>query len=176
MNGADQMVVFPTESDEWRDSGEGGLWTMLIVRKPDEHRFNCSVDTGIFVGEPDVCVSHGRHNRRGKNSSLWADADNEHRTAWWRAQTRVHQDKEFKSDDYLWLRRLVAQARTPWDQSDEVLAAVHMGSTPCSLYSERHGSYFIAGYEHLTQNGKTIFDGLRLAYGAAPELYTFLDT
>ena len=176
MTVADQMVEFPYENAEWRDSGEGGLWTMLIVRKPDEHWFNCSVDTGVYVGEPDVCVSHGRYNQHGKNRGLWVDPDNESRQNWWRSMSRVHQDEQFKSDDYLWLRRLVAQARTPWDQSDEVLAAVHMGSTPCSLYSEHRSSYFVAGYEHLTQNGKTIFDGLRLAFGAAPELYTFLDT
>jgi hypothetical protein len=62
------------------------------------------------------------------------------------------------------------------DISLPLLAAVFLGSTGASMWAPTKHEYFTAKYEHLTQHGKTLYDGLRLAYGVEPTLLTFLDT
>lgn len=166
---SDQMVVFPENGGEWRDSGEGGLFVILVALKPENHSFNCSVDVepSITMPQPDATI----HPRRG---TLWLDWDSTESRNWQKLESLVWQDERFAGEYEL--KNAVARGINPAAQSDAVLAAIHMGSTYHSLWSEARSSYFVPGYEHLTQNGKTIFDGLRLAFGAAPELYTFLDT
>lgn len=169
----DQMVNFPEESGEWRDSGEGGLWVTLIVRKPENHSYFAHVDTPIVLSEPDVCVSPRRRN------GLWEEFDysrNSPRKEWDNAQHKLMTADEFKVREFDFLRRFALQATAPWHHSEEVLAAVQMGSTGLSLWSESVGRYFYATYDDLTPTGKSIYDGLKAAFGAAPELYTFLDT
>ena len=42
---------------EWRDSGEGGQYVMLVVTQPETHRHNCYVDVSVELPYPDVCLT-----------------------------------------------------------------------------------------------------------------------
>lgn len=168
----DQMVNFP-ETGDWRDSGEGGLWVTLVVRKPENHTYFACTDAHIVLSEPDVCVSPGRRN------DLWEEFDyspGSRRRQWDHVQHKLMTFDEFKGEKFNALRQFAVQASAPWHHSEEVLAAVQMGSTSLSLWSESLGRYFYATYDDLTPAGQSIYDGLKAAFGAAPELYTFLDT
>lgn len=139
-----------------------------MALRPEDHRFNCIVDVEptITMSQPDVMIYPVR-------STLWSDWESTESREWEALEAMAWRDKRFEGEHAI--RRAVARGINPAAQSDPVLAAVHMGST-CHSLVHRDGEQFHAEYHHLTQNGKTIFDGLKLAFGAAPELYTFLDT
>ena len=55
------LVTFPS-GGVYEDSGEGGLYVMMVVPEPNGFRHNCHVDGIITVSEVDVEVT---------NSGLW---------------------------------------------------------------------------------------------------------
>lgn len=159
-----ELIAWP-DAAHWDDSGEGGLFVMMLVIKPDDWQFNCSVDVDISLPRPDVCVSAVRRD-------LWEPYD--YSTSGFKHQMdTVDVLKKAGRTD---LQRWVTRARSLEDDSVELLMAMHIGSTPCSLHSEVTGDYFDATYDDLTVAGKGLYDMAKLAYGIEPTLVTFLDT
>lgn len=159
-----ELINWP-DATHWDDSGEGGLFVMMLVIKPEGWQFNCSVDVDISLPRPDVCISDVRRK-------LWEAY--EYDTSGFRNMSdalKVFTEQK-RPDLYRW----AARARSSEDDSVELLMAMHIGSTPCSLHSEVTGGYFDATYDDLTVAGKGLHDMVKLAYGIEPTLVTFLDT
>lgn len=159
-----ELITFPYGS-HWDDSGEGGLFVMLVVVKPEEWQDNCSVDVGIALPRPDVAVS-------AVHRELWGPYDYETSGFKKACEAKEIFDREQRKD----LARWAMQSRSTEDDSVDLLMAMHIGSTPCSLHSEVTGGYFDAGYDDLTVAGRGLYDMVKAAYGIEPTLLTFLDT
>jgi hypothetical protein len=168
-----ELVKFP-EGGDWEDSGEGGLFVMMVVVRPmteegyeDRSKWDtfCSVDVPISLPRPDVCVSPER-------GLLWDPYDYDTSGFKYMSEVRDALTKAGRKD----LLRWVYGARSDMDDSVELLVATHLGSTGQSLHSESRGSYFCAGYEDLAVKGKALYDATKIAFGIEPLLLTFLDT
>jgi hypothetical protein len=159
-----QMVSFPAETECLRDSGEGGLFVVMVVPEPEEGvNHNCSVDVQILMTRADVCVS-------SRERDFWAHNSRES----WNSKTELDQHIA-KTGNIDW-KRWMFHAYSGTDLSFPMQAAVHLGSTGMSLYDEHKGSYWNATKEDLTPAGKALYEALKAAYGVAPVLLTFLDT
>lgn len=160
-----QMVKWPAADGlSWMDSGEGGLYAMLVVRS-DARADNphCHIDVSIMMSSPDVLVGPREALK------LWAPYDGTSFQKRLGIESHLH---EIGREEW---RTWVIQAWDGRDLSDAVQAAVHIGSTSASLLSV-NGVGFQAQYSHLTDQGKTLYDTLRETYGREPEILTFLDT
>lgn len=160
-----ELITFPSESECLRDSGEGGLFVMMVVPEPKDRNNACSVDVSIFVTRPNVCVSPERNQ-------FWM-SHGDHRRSF-RSQMELSAFIQ-KTGNTEW-KRWMFNAHSEDDLSDPVLVAIHLGSTGLSLYDEHEGSYWNATKEDLTPAGKALYEALEAAYGVAPVLLTFLDT
>lgn len=155
------LVNFPS-GGVYEDSGEGGLFVMMVVPEPEEFRHNCHVDGIISISEVDVEVT---------NSGLWQpyswhSADNE---------KRRNMDNILQKEDqnlFIWSTKLVNME----DASSSLLFAAHMGSTPESLWDAHQGEYFTATVDHLTIEGRVLYEAVRGAFRIDPVLITCLDT
>jgi hypothetical protein len=180
-----EMLDWPTGAYE--DSGEGGMFAWMVIQEeyrtpvPADSPYaeasdNCHVDVAAYLSRsrlmldrPDVCVSPER-------TQLWEPFD--YRNSWFeksgeiRKRLKLNLDNEKDRNLSGGLMRTLGQD----DISMPLLAAVFLGSTGASMWDPAKHEYFTAQYGHLTQNGKTLYDGLRLAYGVEPTLLTFLDT
>lgn len=167
------MINFPDKGYE--DSGEGGLFVMLVAIRPmteegypdiskwDDH---CHVDVHITLPSPDVCVSDARRD-------MWEPYDCRSSGTDRMFEVGKILEKEKRPELMQW----VYGTRSHLDESVELLAALHLDSTCLSLCSEKkYGGYFDAGYDDLTDKGRAIYDALKAAYGIEPTLLTFLDT
>lgn len=157
------LVNFPG-LDNYEDSGEGGLFVMLVVPVPDGYTNNCCVDVQIMMSSPDACV--------GDSGELWERYN--YATSGY--QKSMEAREIFKKSDRQDLVRWALRVRSADEFSQEVLASMHIGSSPLSLWSDRQGQYWAARRENLTDAGKVLYDTLHVAYGVEPVLLTFLDT
>jgi hypothetical protein len=158
-----QMVNWPgADGFSWVDSGEGGLYAMLVVPSDDrEDDPHCHIDVNVVMTAPDAPQSDvrdfgGPYDAREARSR--AEAEEILRTS----SSKVA---------YHWAIR----AYSPDALSASVQAAIHIGSTSASLVHV-HGGYFRVGYENLTTRGKLLYDTLKSAYDREPVILTFLDT
>jgi hypothetical protein len=149
----------------YEDSGEGGLFVMLVVPQPDDWGHNCHVDVNITLSSPDVCI--------GDQHRLWGEGRRDTVDAW-RNQLKAQKalDEAGKGDLAIW----ALQARNPQDDSVPVLAAVHLGSTSESLWDEHKSRYWRAEKDNLTFAGFVLYARLQAAFGVEPLIMTFLDT
>lgn len=159
-----ELINWP-DATHWDDSGTGGLFVMMLVIKPEGWQFNCSVDVDISLPRPVMCISD-------VHWKLWEAYDYDTSGFKHQMDTMDFLKKAGRTD----LQRWVTRARSSEDDSVELLMAMHIGSTPCSLHSEVTGGYFDATYDDLTVGGKGLYDMVKLAYGIEPTLVTFLDT
>jgi hypothetical protein len=166
MTQAGQMVNFPGVGSGYEDSGEGGLFVMMLVPKPEDWQDNCHVDvvTDVRLTRPDVCVSV-------ESRELWVPW--EHRKSDFDKQSEAHRvlTEQGKPELASWAMR----ARN-WDEfSVSLLASVHMGSS-VSSWCHPQDSYWEATTEDLTGEGQMLRVGLKSVFGIEPLLLTFLDT
>ena len=155
------LVTFPS-GGVYEDSGEGGLYVMMVVPEPNGFWHNCHVDGIITVSEVDVEVT----NSGIWQSSPWESADSKKRR---RLDDIVRKaDREL----YVWSAKLVNMD----DASTPLLFAAHMGSTPESLWNAHRSEYFTANVDHLTHEGRALYESVKAAYGIDPVLVTCLDT
>lgn len=162
-----QMVNFPGGNDSYEDSGEGGLFVVMVVPQPESWQDNCHVDViaATRLSRPDVCVSPEGHE-------LWEPW--EHRKNDADKQSQAHQLLTEHGQPVLasWALR----ARN-WDEfSVSMLAVIHVGSTSRSLWHAGRQEYWQAEYRDLNPLGARIHTGLHAAFGVEPLLLTFLDT
>lgn len=154
------LVTFPS-GGVYEDSGEGGLYVMMVVPEPNGFRHNCHVDGIITISEVDVEVTNS-----GLWRQPWVDSpDSENR--------RRLDDIVWTADRDLWVwsTRLVNTD----DASTPLLFAAHIGSTPESLWNADDG-YFRANRDDLTEAGRALYESVKAAYGIDPVLVTCLDT
>ena len=163
-----QMVNFPLPDDQWEDSGEGGLFVIMVVPRPEgwSHDY-CHIDV----------VADIRLNRADCNVSAAA------RDLWEPWEFRKNDcDKQDKAVDFLKdagedeLAHWALQARNWDDFSVSMLAALHVGSTCHALLNRRTRRGWEARPEDLTEQGQAIRATMTTAFGIRPTLLTFLDT
>lgn len=183
MSSAHELINFPQPGGEWRDSGEGGQFVKLVVPEPEGWLNNCCVDASIVLKQPDVC-----HNGR----ELWEPYDHEanmtQHDVFQYMRRRLEDEKESGVEQPEWKKEFhrgidyhkwgswVLRANNPDHISVPVLAAVEMGSSQFSLWSESQSRYWLADEFSLTEAGQRVADSLHVAFGIAPILLTFLDT
>lgn len=181
-----ELVNFPSPTDGWRDSYEGGIFTMLVVPEPEGWANNCCVDVNILLTAPDCPqnpsdlwepydhevkihayeVYQYLSGRAGDTSVEFPDA--RQRPVWARGFRQGFRYREWAN----WAIR----ARGPESLSAGVLAAMQLGSSQFSLWSDEQGRYWTASKDDLTPAGTVLYDSLASAYGIKPLLLTFLDT
>lgn len=156
------LVHFPSPGERWLDSGEGGLFVMLFVPEPENHQHNCYVEVSITASQPDAVVDN--------RPDLWPDrhGHGERFTTKSNAAAvlKEHGDQEL----HMWAWNTADAA----DQSVNMLAAVHLGSTHHCL--QGLDGVWCATYADLSQSGKILHDTLKAAWGIDPILKTFIDT
>jgi hypothetical protein len=158
------LIHFPNPVEPYRDTGEGGLYVVLAVPEPRGHRYNCHVDVLINMGSPDATISD--------TGDLWAPGA-QRGDGWQNAMDAQDALRKAGRDDLAtWATRVIDPET---EQSVDLLAAVHLGSTPHSLWNDQAGRYWEAGVEDLTEHGRALHAALEAAYGA-PRILTFLDT
>lgn len=186
MSNASELINFPCPDGEWRDSGEGGQFVKLVVPQPDDWENYCHVDSAIVLTQPDVCHNPGelwapydydavmtqhdvfRYMRRRREDQQAVVQDAQAAPAW---------AKEFHQGiDYQKWGSWAIRALDPEYLSTAMLAAVHLGSSGHSLWSERQSCYWLADEAALTEAGQRVADSLHVAFGIKPLLLTFLDT
>jgi hypothetical protein len=173
-----ELITFPS-GGEWEDSGEGGMYALLVVKEPLEWRTNCNVDvhtliqrnrpdakrsTTVRMTPHDVCVS----SQEAK--LLWAPY-NYQSSGYQHDAAKVLRSKGMAVEAQ-WVER----ADDPDDYSTSMLATAFLGSTSQSLFSEERGAYFEATIEDLTEQGRALHRLYKSAYGIKPVILTFLDT
>lgn len=178
-----ELIRFPDPTEDWRDSGEGGQFVMLVVPEPDDWANNCHVDVQIMLSQPDVCHTP---------NDFWPPYNHDSSMM----QYDLHQYLRRREEDQSangglvpeWAREIhrginyrewgswVLRAKAWDDVSKSMLAAVHMGSSHYSMWSETGGHYWTASEDDLTTEGRAIKSSLKAAFGIEPVLLTFLDT
>ena len=170
------LVNFPTDSPDFKDSGEGGLYVKLVITVDQDYsgssQFMCCVDGGgtytlydnVFVGDDfNHPVESGPEREIQTIDDILADKGP--------VAQQFHFPNFHKKDDEVefWLKKYLSM---------EYMAVVMMGSTSWSGWSEEVGHYWRATYADLTDDGKALYDSLRGLYGpnAVPFLQTWLDT
>ncbi|MFE0472691.1 hypothetical protein ACFW2V_13850 [Streptomyces sp. NPDC058947] len=160
-----ELIRFPEAGEVWEDTKEGGMYVFAIVPKPTGHRDNCTIENGIVLSAPDYPVSDIRE--------YWPDMANAVQEEHVRNEAARLMDREGFAVKAAMVRGLASLNGF----STEMLAAVHMGSTSCSLVARnKDGSHWEAAWEDLTPTGTLLLDRLHVAFGVKPVLLTFLDT
>lgn len=178
-----EMINWPSAFGEYHDSGEGGLFAWMAVPEamtdgdvpgPNVYGNNCHVDVSaylsrprIMLNTPDVCVSSERRK-------VFPPYD--YRDGWLQQSMRLDRlIKEHLGDDR-GLRRGLIQSLGADDISVPMLAAMFLGSTCHSLYSDSQGMHFEVTKDDLTPGGRTLYNAWQAVYGVDPVILTFLDT
>lgn len=182
----EKLIDFDGIEGDWRDSGEGGQFVMLVVPEADDWSTKCHVDVGIRLTRPDVCntpndlwapFNHESNAHRHDLGHYLFNRANDARAVIQDASARPAWAKEFyRGFQYAEWARWAVRAHAEEELSTGVLAAVHLGSSQFSLWSESRGSYWTAGEGNLTLAGRDLFNSLANAFDVAPLLLTFLDT
>lgn len=161
----EDKINFPAPGGCMSDSGEGGMFVMMVVPEPKglDLGHACHVDVHILLTQPDVCVSRERNE-------VWEAYDSD---AW---RTEMELSQFIQKQGKLEWKRWMFHAHSGDRLSDSVQAAIHLGSTSYSLYDEHQGAYWTATKDDLTLVGKTLYNALEEAYGVTPLILTFLDT
>jgi hypothetical protein len=159
------LIRFP-DLAHYRDTGEGGVFVLLAVPEPSGYSHGCHVDVSINLSAPDACLNSDLRN------AVWQPFDY-HKSGYKKAfQAKDALDAAGQPELGAW----ALQTTSPDDWSANLLAAVHLGSSPHSLWSEQQGAYWTATVDDLTDAGLALHDGLRAAFGVEPVLITCLDT
>lgn len=176
-----EMVTWPDPTGSFRDSGEGGLFAWLIVPEAlssgeaygaNVYGNNCHVDVSAYLSRPRVMLTSPNVCVSPERSKIFTPY--QHRDSWF-DHTRELLERLDKAGDRP-LKQALYRSMGADDVSVPMLAAVFLGSTHHSLYDETAGAYFRVRFEHLTQQGKQVYEALRLVYGVDPLILTFLDT
>lgn len=156
------LVNFDVPGDHLEDSGEGGLFAIMVVPEPEGYDTMCHVDAKTVILRPDVCVSEHRN-------ALWEPWEHGRMTNGKAYQQLTQAGMEE-------LARWALMTTSDHDLSLPLLASAFLGSTCHSLWNARQSAYWTAGVDDLTEQGKTLYDSLKAAYGVEPLILTFLDT
>jgi hypothetical protein len=157
-----QMVNWPTPGSGYNDTGEGGLYAMLVIPKDTSQgdEADCYIDVAILATRPDAPVS--------SCGDLWESYDQEESRGKWEAHEFLQGAGKQKLADH------VLRSFPQFDMSDELMVAMHIGSTCHSL--EGTSGMFAVTFDDLTLAGQNLYVTLKNAYGREPLLWTFLDT
>lgn len=166
------MALIEIPDGSWGDTGEGGLYFMMVVLRPtlpngvpDSSKWPMHVceETPITLSYPDAMVSPWR--------PVWAPYSYEDSGSKERFELADVLKKTGNERYMNW----VMGARSHKEESAELLAAVQLGSVGWVPNDPENG-VFEARYEHLTAEGRAIYDAFRAAYGIEPLILTLLDT
>jgi hypothetical protein len=158
-----QMVNWPgADGLSYMDSGEGGLYAMLVVPSDDrEDDPHCHIDVEVVMTRPDAPQSDVRDFWEPYNGSDFTK----------RMDIEKHLREVGRDEWHQW----VVRTTSDHDLSVPVRAAIHIGSTSASLYTTWGGAFTVE-YQHLTARGQLLYDTLKAAYQREPKILTFLDT
>jgi hypothetical protein len=161
-------VNWPSERDGYHDTGEGGLWAyVFFLQQPegDADPFDDCSDPGtvIMLPRPDVvCHDDGGIYDPHMTYKPYPQAP------------RADMLSRTAATDYA--HALQSHDREMLDAGMNVLAAVCLGSTGRSWFSDRNGAYFKVTADELDVDGRQLIDTLAEFYGRSPHFVTYLDT
>lgn len=170
--GQSGCVNWPTPADGYHDSGEGGLWAYVFFKADDAASFaDCHTPAGVIALPQQDVVSHDPAEiyERGLALAEYPSYPRDPTTRAPLAQVTQQQAIEYANahaDFYL----------STLDAGTSVLAALCLGSTSLSLFSDSRGEYFEVTRDTLTQQGQFLVDQLSAFYGRPPCFVTYLDT
>lgn len=174
--GVSGHVLWPDETSGFVDTGEGGMWAYVFIadeREQGADPFDECHTPGGVVALPvqDVVVRDrgGIYDPRPGMQSY--------------PQLPRHPSNPTRSQDMLtsnqaqfYADALQEYERGIMDAGSNVLAAVCLGSTATSWFSESTGEYFEVTYETLTRQGHGLVDTLKDYFKRTPYYVTYLDT
>ena len=139
------------DTDDWRDTGEGGLFAYAVWSNDTKHE--CVVDVYPRIGVADVLAGV-----RGPLSGEF-----------------YNQNSEFSG-----AMNEVFRDRTPaevvyYETQIAVDNVLFLGSTSGSWFADYLGEYFTVDTEDLTDEGRNIINAISALYGE-PTFLTYLDT
>lgn len=143
------FVNWPYDDENYRDSGEGGLFAYAVW---PEAKMACFSDVHPQMPAPDVLVD--------ATGPLAID---------FRAQRSIINADDYGDSDE-------SYSAKEFDLQISTGSVILLGSTGASLFSERGGSYFHVTSEALTNAGRIVMEALTAAYGSEPTFVTYLDT
>lgn len=162
------MVNFPVDSEEYKSTGEGGMFVQLWC--VEEEYFSCG-----------ACC--GYNGTQAMTSEVLVGTDSEVN------EDNFHEIESGKVDPANWVQRRPLQEKLYPSianeegcqqcryTSGEMLACVTMGSTGWSGWSDKKEEYWRCRYDDLNEAGKGIYDSLMHAYPRGKLiLVTWLDT
>lgn len=164
------FVNFPTDSDQYESTREGGLWVQLVVVKEDDDFAVCCTDNDPTIQYSNVLIGDDQHDLEGDDE--W---DGEQPLDEWTAQYRGTPAEQYH---FPWMHD---PDYCPQDSSNKTSsiayeAVVNMGSTGWSGHDGEH--YWRATYDDLADAGKELYDSLENLYWPDAKLFllTWLDT
>lgn len=185
-------VNFPVNSEEYKNSNEGGMYVQLVVCEKDDVEWDdrwmlcCGGGCTIIMGESflgdDVhhCLTEDElfqgppEGASHEEISAWANGLNRRNFG---PAGNFHFPDLYQEDAEEAKRIKEFYGRIGDLLSIDYHAVVTMGSTGWSGYSEKNGSW-LCTYDDLTAEGKALYDSLKQLYGDTCQLYlqTWLDT
>jgi hypothetical protein len=157
------MVNFPVDSEEYKSSGEGGMFVQLWCIEEEFH--SCGICCGydsIFTTRSEVLVG----TETEKNTDNFHEIEE--------GKNPVDWEQKFHLTEKLFDRPLETCDVCRYS-SIPLIACVTMGSTGWSGWDG--DEYWRCKYKDLNDAGQTIYDSLKSAYPKSKLLLvTFLDT
>jgi hypothetical protein len=162
-------VDFPVNDSAWRSSGEGGMVVKLVVcdNRPFDDQFGicCGASVTDVLSESLVGDDKRQKPVHSQKYESVEDVKAEHdaRNAWMAYHFPRENDNSVEGiERYL---------------SREYMAAVVIGSTGWSGWSEEAGEYWQCAFDDLTDDGKALYRQVEKLYsGCELHLLTYLDT
>lgn len=178
------FVNFPTESKEFRNSGEGGMFVFLVVVEPSEIDFDnrwpvcCTNSVVIPLGDGVVgddqlpeppLVDYTKIGSKEEMSAAMKAEEANHPSLF--HYPHCYDNREPDETDEGFFKRV--------DNSIPYLAAIMLGSTGWSGWCDRSGNgNWRCTLEDLSEEGRALYELVEKLYGDRGELHlvTYLDT
>lgn len=161
-------VAFPVSDPAWQNSHEGGMVVKLVVcDERDEGRFEMCCGATVYDLLSEELVGDDQRPRPARVESYETLEDVRSEEAAYRAWRAYHFPREFDetvegAERYM---------------SRDYLAAMVLGTTGWSGWSETTGAPWTCRFEDLTEEGKGLYRQMQQLYpGCSIRLLTYLDT
>ena len=172
-NEASGCVAFPTESEVYRNTREGGIFVRLVIEENSETPVLICCGGENRVGYDELMtgtdnIPEGGLHQQARGEELLLE-ENHH-------FLHLNLEEPDQADRSSEAEAVRNRIRFSQYDSRPYLAVLTLGSTGWSGHSEDLG-YWTCRYEDLTPEGKAVYDALTAAYpGCRATLQTWLDT
>lgn len=164
------LVNFPTDSDQYKSTREGGMWVQLVVVDENDEFDVCCTGAYPTIQYDNVLIGDDQHDLEGGDE--W---DGEQPLDEWTAQYRGTPAEQYH---FPWLHD---PDYYPQDNSDKTSSiayetVINLGSTGWSGHDGNQ--YWRATWTDLTTAGQELYAHIHTLYGPKAKLFllTWLDT